>query len=230
MPKLEIPESQLTSAFEQVRFPDRKSMTSFALEHGINFLGSGKYCIVTNGDTPGTVDAINYIPFPRLTGLSLLYSQQIWHLMFPNNFPAFHAVYWENLPDQKQHRFNGTCRQQVIGKQLQTQEEVVKLFSPSHHQRKKLSQGALPKNVPLWWVEETLKTIDQYLWLDRNPNNFFVTPSEQQIYVDTLPIHQKTVHKVTLFTDIINRYKMGEDVKQKVLAKLSRLQQLFPLN
>lgn len=228
MPKLGFPESHLTNTLKQVRFPDRQSVTALAEEQGIPYLGSGQYCIVTEGHFPGTVDAINYNPFPQLHGLRLLYSQQILHLMFPNNFPDFYAVYWKNFNGQKEHTFAGTSRQLIVGKQLQTSQEVEELLYPDSPPIQ--TDPKIRPYFPLWQVEDILKTIDPNLWFDRNPNNFFITPSGQQIYADTLPfVNRRPIHNPQLFTNIINKYDMGEIVRQKVLAKLARLQKVFPL-
>lgn len=229
MPKLGIPESPLTKVFAQVQFPSRESVTSVLNQQNINFLGSGKYCIVTKGPTPETVDAINYVRFSRLFGLRLLYSQQILHLMFPENFPAFYAVYWENTNGEEKHKFTGSSRQFVTGKQLQSHPEVEDLLTPTEDQIEELSQGHPPKQIPLWLVEDTLKLIDGGLWFDRNPNNFFITSSGQQVYIDTLHLNRQPIHRPHLFTNIMDKYNRGEAAKQKVLTKLSRLQQLYPI-
>lgn len=95
-------------------------------EHGIDFVGSGNFSFVTTSPRdPEKVIAINYTTeegTPAEFAKLQYYAQNIFHTLFPHNFPKWHLVVLEPTQETKDDRLSGTVRQRIRGTTLGNKE------------------------------------------------------------------------------------------------------------
>lgn len=168
-------------------------------------IGSGAECVVIPGENNSrdVVVAYTYFDLNPLKAKQLFYSQRVFSILFPHNFPHFYAAFGRNPKLKQTENPSGTIRERI-------------------HRDK---EGSV--KYPFAEVEKICKSLNLPLYIQNGDQNFTTGEDGGEYYVDTIDhLDPKQIDKNKLISYM--REQKFSDLDISIVEKsLSRLEEIY---
>jgi hypothetical protein len=213
MPELgpkNIPPAELAEELKHRRgrqFEDWEAL-SLAYKYGAEFIGQGSECIVfSEAEREHQVITFNYHEISPEQVKKIFYLQRFFSTLFPHNFPRF--------------SFAAATRESKPGVTIRERKHEDKALTERYYRRRAKLRH------PIYEVVETCDDLGIKVLFDDVPDNFLITESGDQYYVDVLHTANFSEWDINKISEHMRGHGYTEEQIKQAVTAVKRLQ-TFP--